>query len=312
MRAKLTLALFVVAVFAAVWLARAFFWVEKAEERNGGQPPAAENEPPRRIVSLAPALTETLFTLGLGKRVVGVTRYCDYPPEVEPLPHVGGLIDPNYEAVVALEPDLVLLYEEHVQQGNRLAELNIPTLVLKHDTLADILASLRKIGRTCGKTERADRLVEKMQRELDTIRARTQDLKRPRVLISLDRDLGAGTIKNAFVAGPHGFYNELLDVAGGRNAYTGAAIQFPKLSAEGILEIDPDVIFDLAGAVRGSNLTREEVLADWNALPNVTAVKDSRVYLFTDNHLMRPGPRVVELTAEFARRLHPKVDWSAE
>ncbi|MEK6238039.1 MAG: helical backbone metal receptor [Planctomycetales bacterium] len=323
MRSYAVGALIVVGVFACVYGAK-IAWRTQADDSSSSVPddqatptnqakqatPKSPAETPQRIVSMAPGVTETVFALGLGSRLVGVTRYCDHPPEAKQLPQVGGLLDPRYEAVLAAKPDLVLAYPEHVRPKNRFAELRLKTLILKHDTMDEILESLALIGAACGVEERAARLADDMRERIRRIETITRGQARPRTLISLDRDLAARAVQGVYVVGNGGFYEELLEKAGGTNAYQGAAIKFPKLSAEGVLQLNPDVIIDMAGGVQDSGRGLAEVRRDWDSLKTVAAVKTGRVHVFADSHLVRPGPRVVELLEEMAHALHPELEWT--
>ena len=181
MRRILPLPLFVVAVFAASFLARAKL----------GPPPAAPpapDGPPRRIVSMAPSITETLFALGLGDRVVGTTSYCNHPPEAREKPRIGGFHDPNFEAVVALRPDLVVTLVEQQSARDALAILGIPVATVSHQTIDGILESIPALGDACGVQPRAEALAGELRARLARIARRTAGLRRPRVLIVVGRD----------------------------------------------------------------------------------------------------------------------------
>jgi iron complex transport system substrate-binding protein len=260
---------------------------------------------PQRIVSLSPSLTETLFALGLGDRVVGVTRYCQYPPEARNKPRVGGYHDPNYEAIVALRPDLVVLRSESEQFVKAFRDLGLPLLEVRHDSVEGILGSFVVIGRRCGAEAEARRIVADIETQMHRITEKTAGLQRPRVMVVAQRTLGSGKIQNAYVAGSDNFINRMILLAGGKNACSDTSAGFPVVSAEGILRMNPQVIIDLLSNAPRGGLSAEEVLRDWQQLPDVEAVRSRRVYLVEDDYAFIPGPRFIKLVEKFARLIHP-------
>ncbi len=263
-----------------------------------------------RIVSMAPSITETLFALDLADRVAGVTRYCDFPPEAKAKPQVGGLLDPNYEAIVALEPDLAILLTIHDEAGARLKALGISTLVVEHRTLDGILDSFRLIGEASGAPAAAEALVADCERRMERVRRRTVGLERPRVLISSARELGSGRLGTVYAAGKGQWYDNLIDAAGGTNVFEDGSGQFPAISSEGLLRLDPDVVIEMAPDLADASYTREDILAEWATLPDMTAVKTGRVYVLGGDYVPVPGPRFVRTLEDMAKVLHPGVDWS--
>lgn len=256
-----------------------------------------------RIVSLAPSITEVLFELGLGDRVVGVTRYCVYPPEALKKPQMGGYYDPNYEAVTAARPDLVLILPEHVDVRRELENLHFKTLTVDHTTVAGILASVRLVADACGVPERGAALHERLQARIRAVGARTAGRKKPRVLISIGRMAGDSSINRITIVGRKGYFEELVGMAGGVNAFEGD-IDFPALSAEGVLQANPDVIVDLWPDLKEKNIDPEPVRKQWMAIPGLRA----RVAIIGESYAMVPGPRVVLLLEDFARAFHPETD----
>jgi iron complex transport system substrate-binding protein len=262
-----------------------------------------------RIVSMAPSITETLYELGLGERVVGVTRYCRYPPDAAKKTRVGGHLDPNIEAIVALRPDLVVLLEEQSDLLPLLEKLKIETLVVSHQSIAGIIDSLRAIGRKCGRGAEGRRLAGQLERRLARIELRTRDMQRPRVLFVLDRVFGEGHISSVYVAGQDDYFDSICRIAGGQNAYQLRGPRNPIVSPEGLRWLNPDVIIDLVRPDMLEKLGRETVLADWRDLSTLKAVREGRVLIFDQSHDFVPGPRVVRLVEDLARQLHPEVDW---
>jgi iron complex transport system substrate-binding protein len=263
--------------------------------------------PPGRIISMAPSITETLFALGIGERVVGVTRFCDFPPQVKDLPNVGGYFDPSYETITGLEPDLVILLPDHEEVRRHLESAGIETLLVDHSSIDGICESFRHVAAECGVAARGQRLVRHVRSLMGKTVDRVQGLDRPRVLIAVGRDVYAKTIREVFIAGNRGWYTELIDLAGGVNAYPGE-LAFPAVSAEGILQMAPDVIIEMTGASR-PDFDPDAAMEGWKALRQVPAIRDGRVHFFREDFAVIPGPRVAQLLERLARTLHPDANW---
>lgn len=251
---------------------------------------------PRRIISLAPSITETLFAIGLGERVVGVTQYCDYPPEAQAKPKVG-YIHPNLESIVALQPDLVLAPREFLRGEvlGKLEQLNIPTYVMDAGMIDDVLSHIRTLGRMLGALDAADELAGRMQKQLEAIKARTAMLPRPRVLYVLNSE-------PLITVGPGSFIHQAIELAGGSNIAEPSRVAYPRLSMETVLKANPDlIIFPSSVVERGSEGERQR----WQRWATLSAVKQGRFYRLPNELLNRPGPRVVQGVETLARILHP-------
>jgi iron complex transport system substrate-binding protein len=300
-------------VFVAVSCALVFGLAYFAQRRlprgeDASRPEAPDSATYERMVSLAPSITETLFALGLGDKVVGVTRYCDYPPEARSKQNVGGYYDPNYEAILALEPDLVILLPEHEKPREYLKQRGIRTLTVNHKSTQGILESIRRIGDIGGVPERAETLVGDIEKRIETVTRRVKNLPRSRVMVGVGRDIDSGKIADVYIAGNAGWYSELIDMAGGSNAFRGD-MAFPSVSAEGILKMNPEVIIEMLGDMSGREFDEKAALKAWNSLPQVAAVREGRVHLFREDFVVIPGPRFVLILEKLAGVLHPEVDW---
>jgi iron complex transport system substrate-binding protein len=260
-----------------------------------------------RIISMAPNITETLFALGLGERVIGVTKFCSYPPEARKKAQVGGFFDPNYEALVALKPDLVILLPEHEQARKYLENLGITTLVVHNRGISEILDTVMVIGKTCGEAKKAEVIISDMKSRIDSIKKKTEGLEKTKVLVSVGRT--PGSVNPVTVAGPNTFYDELIALAGGINAYKGYPVPYPEVSGEGMLRLDPDIILDIQPALTGMGITEAEALQDWNKIPEMSAVKNRKVYIMSADYAVIPGPRFIRTLEEMARIIHPEVEW---
>lgn len=285
--------------------------VPNADVTVGPEPsPTDRVQPPMRIVSLAPSVTETLFALGVGERVVGVTRYCDFPAEAAGRTIIGGYLDLNFEAVVGLEPDLVIGIRDSADAIERLTRLGLATLEVDQHNVAGILHSIATIGEVCAVGDRAVVLADEVQGRIDEVRRRTAGGQRPRALVVVDRAAGTGTITAVWAAGPSSFYDELLELAGGDNAIEIDFVVYPEVSAEGLLTIDPDVILEVTAELDNRGLDRQTLRVDWDNLSTLRAVRSGRVYILDQEYMVIPGPRVARIVEQFARALHPDVDWS--
>lgn len=265
---------------------------------------------PERIVTMAPSVTEVVFALGLGDRVVGVGDYCRFPPEVLDRPKVGGVLNPNYERIVGLRPDAVVLLESAGRDPSAFRKLRLPVLQVNHLNVEGILASFEQIGAACGAQAKARTIVADMQRRLERIAEKTAGRPRPRVLVAIDRTLGTGSLQDVYITGHDGHIDRIIELAGGQNAYTGEQARFPVVSQEGILKINPEIIVDLACGLAGKDVDPASLRADWQCLEEVDAVRNGRVYLIGDNYATIPGPRFILVVERLARLFHPEVDWS--
>ncbi|MBN2312188.1 MAG: ABC transporter substrate-binding protein [Candidatus Hydrogenedentes bacterium] len=260
---------------------------------------------PQRIVSLAPSTTEILFELGLGERIVGVTRYCDHPEAAKNIRKLGGYIDPSYEEIVALQADLAILLTSHHDAKRELTKMAVPTLITPHDTVADIHEAIRLIGEACGVPDRAAAMIGGLTHRSEAIRRAVAGKPRPRVLICVGRDINSDQLAGMYMAGRNGLYDELIEAAGGINAYRDTKVAYPQISAEGVIELDPDVIIDLVSHIEPDGRTAEQIARQWAPLRVVPAVRNNRVHVIIGTHALRPGPRYILLLEQLARLLHP-------
>lgn len=264
---------------------------------------AAAEITPHRIVSLVPATTEMLFAMHAGDRVVAVSSYDTYPPEVEQLPRVGGLLDPYVEPLLALKPDLVIVYGTQDELKARLQSAGIPMFSYTHRELRDITETMRQIGERIGLGDDADAAAREVEQKLELIRSKVAARPRPRSLLVFGRE--AGTLRHVEASGGYGFLHDLLELAGGSDVL--ADIHQPKvdMSTEMILARQPEVLIELqyGNSLRADNLETERAV--WNALPSLPAVKNNRVHLLVGNEFVVPGPRVVLAAERLARTLHP-------
>jgi iron complex transport system substrate-binding protein len=250
---------------------------------------------PRRIVSLAPSVTEVLFEAGLGSRVAGVTSYCRFPREALALPKVGGYLTPNYEALMALRPDLVVTLPEQADLEPRLTALGIPILRVDHRSLEGIVRSIEQVGQRCGAEAAANRAAGTLRQALAEARRMVAG-PRLRVLIGFGRD---EDFRRMTAAAPGTVYDDLITQAGGMNVLAARAVAYPTLSAEGVMRLDPDVIIEFSPG----GIDRDALRRQWNRLDSVRAVRNGRVHVFTGEFLSVPGPRFARFAGTIARSI---------
>lgn len=250
---------------------------------------------PRRIISLAPSVTEVLFEAGVGARVVGVTSYCRFPREVLALPKVGGYLTPSYEALVALQPDLVVTLPEQADVEPKLSALGIPILRVDHRSLEGIVRSIEQVGERCATTALANRAADALRRTLASTR-RVAAGARPRVLICFAR---AEDFRRLTAAAPGTVHDDLIVQAGGVNVLASGAVAYPTLSAEGVMRLDPDVIIEFSPGATDATVLRRQ----WDRLDSLRAVKNGRVYVFTGEFLSVPGPRFARFADTLAHSI---------
>jgi iron complex transport system substrate-binding protein len=258
-------------------------------------------------VSLAPSLTETLFALGVGDRVVGVTRYCVHPPEVRSLPRVGGHLDPSYEAIVSLEPDLVVVIPSSEASERRLQALGLRVLQVDQHDVEGVLESISILAEACGVAKRGAALRRDMERRLEAVATAVAGRPRPRAVVVVGHEIGAGAVRSVWAAGPDTFYDGVLEIAGGVNAIAGGVVRYPELSREGLAALDPDVVIDVVAGIEARGLELGEIRDGWQTLTELRAVRQGRVRVLEGDVMVVPGPRLPEMVAAVARALHPDV-----
>ena len=252
----------------------------------GPPPPAA----PRRVVSLAPSITDTIVALGHASDLVGVTRF-DSAPEVAKLPRIGGFLDPSAEAVVALRPDLVVWLTDGSAYApvQRIAELGIPVLAVPIIGVADVIFASRAIARALGDPDSGERLASRIEEALKRARTRAAALPRKRVLLLVGRE-------PLVVAGPGSYPEELLEAVGGVNVVRGTTA-WPVFPIERAAALDPEVVIDAA--------VREHGTGD-KGLDAIPAVRRGAIRRLTTDDALRPGPAMIRTLDELFAAIHPE------
>ena len=275
------------------------FWL--AAPRAQDKAPATA---PRRIVSLVPAITEMLFAIGAGPQVVAVSSYDEFPPEVKALPKVGALLDPDTERILALRPDLVIVYGSQSDLEKQLERAGHRTFSYRHGGIPTTLSTIRDLGTATGHRAEADKVTSSLQSRLDAVRDRVKGRTPLRTMLVFERQ--PGTLREVYASGGVGFLNEMLTIAGGRNVFADVPKEAVQPSVETMLARAPDVILEVraAGLIEKTPSPERDA---WSALSSVPAVRNQRVLLLTGDYLVVPGPRLAAATEAFARALHPDV-----
>ncbi len=252
---------------------------------------------PQRIISLAPNVTEILFALGLGSRIVGVTSYCDFPEEAKNREKIGDTLHPNLERIVALRPDLVVVttasqVEELVRH---LDQLSIPVYVSNPRTVREVALSIRQLGEVTGNEKEAAAIAGEMERRIEGVENRVRNLSRPSVFYILQ----TGPL---ITAGRNTFINDLITLAGGRSISGEETADYPQFSRETVIARAPEVI--VVPASHGSALVSEEELR--GAFAVTPAIRFNRIVQVNPDWVDRPGPRIVEGLEQLAQGIHPE------
>ncbi len=273
-----------------------------------GRPPEPPPAPPtlERVVSLAPSITETVFAIGAGDRLVGNTEWCNYPKAARSVPRVGGYMTLDAERVLAVHPDAILMLAEHGHLRARAAELGIPVVMLDNKTVPDILTTIRHLGRLLDHRQEASRLVAEIEGRMAAVRKRAKDSFRPRVLVTVGRNMGSQGIDSVCCVGRTPFHNELVELAGGTNACE-LDQPYPRIGPEGLLRMDPDIIIDLMDS-HATPEDLEKARTEWLGNGRLKAVQTGRIHVLAGDYTVVPGPRFILLLEQFAGIIHPEAE----
>ncbi len=247
---------------------------------------------PDRIISLAPSITEILFYLNLGERVIGVTDFCNYPEEARKKPSIGWLISPNLEKIISLKPDLVFATAEGNRPDivNTLERVNVKVYVLNPHTLEDILQELLSIGKVTGQEEIARERVNNLTKRVEAIKKKVEGVKRVRVLY-------LASVEPIISVGPGSFIHDIIEISGGDNIASQSFTRYPRIEMEEIILRDPEVIIAPPDII--------ETIRSWkNRWDGISAVRHNRIYPIDPDIISRPGPRIVEGLEDMYRLLN--------
>ena len=257
---------------------------------------AASGSSPRRIVSLAPSVTETVFALGFGNRLVGVTNHCDFPAEAKRLPKIGDFMSPSLEVIAAKEPDLVIgvVGATDPAKAREIERLGIKIALVSVSSVSEILSSFKRIAALLADPDAGARLVEKIDGQFDKVKRRVAPAPRRSTLLAVG-------LRPLVAVGGKNFLDELITLAGGENIAGNASQPWLNLPDEYVVAKAPQVIIQAGMGSDASRPTRQ-----WSDLKSIPAVKERRVYTYNSDKILRPGPRIGEGLEEIARLIHPE------
>jgi len=242
---------------------------------------------PRRIVSMAPSVTEILFILGLDEEIVGVTNFCDYPDAAKQKTKIGGYYNPNIEAILSLTPDLVIATPDGYNEASvgKLDQSGISVFIVNPKQIDEVLEATLLLGKVTGRDDAAKQVVAGLRRRVEAVREKVALIpvdERPKVFYEIGQD-------PLITAGPGNFVDNLISDAGGINIANDAPTDWPRYSVEAVIMKEPDVI--LTASHVGSE---DDSAASWHRYRTIPAVKNGRIYLVDPDILLRSGPRIVD------------------
>ncbi len=288
---SLTLLLFLILSFSVSYSTERTFKDEVGRE-------VTFSFPPKRIISLAPNITEILFSLGLDEEIVGVSIHCNFPEKTKTKVRVGSYIRLDFEKIISLNPDLIIA----TGAGNtrdmvdRLGQLGFSTYVIYPKNFSDILKNIVHVGQVVNREKEARVIIEGMRRRSQGVIELTKDLPRPKVFIQI----GEAPI---VTVGKGSFADDLIRLAGGENIAEKEKEVYPRFGMEEILKRSPEVIVISSMNPKGGY---QKILQEWNRWKTLPAVKNGRIHLIDSDLIDRPSPRIVDGLEELARILHPE------
>lgn len=251
-----------------------------------------------RVVSLAPAITEIIFKIGHGSTIVGNTKFCDYPEQANYIKKIGGYLDINIEMIIALKPDVIFHYPEHSLRLNKLKEYT-RLVQLPHKDIDDLIKSIMIISHELRSESSGEGLIRHIRGNLDNVKNRNKNLNKKKVLIVIGRD--SRQLKNITIIGKGDFLNEILEISGGENAYSGK-IPYPSVSIESIIKMDPEIVIEFSFLKKVP--TKNFVISLWEKFPLIRAVREGNIQIIRDDFWVRPGPRVVNIAESMYKMLN--------
>jgi len=291
MLAIATLTIFAASYFASKSLDHAVKISYPQEEQN------------QRIIALSPSSVEIVYQLGLDNQLVGVSRFCKYPDEAKNKPVVGGYLDLDFEAVLRLKPNIVILLNEQSALAERLEQLGIQTISVDHASTDGILRSIPDIGDPFGKAEESKTIVSGIKKRMENVTRRSKQVdSKPRVLVCIDRDTSASHPARIIAAGNAGVHQEYITMAGGENAYQGN-IAYPSISREKLIQMNPDIIIDLITEDVWKKSGQEKLLQTWGSYSELKAIQNQHIIFLHDNKHLIPGPRFTDTLEAFSKAI---------
>ncbi len=294
-----------IACFAIGVMISSLFWMIGTQRPNENISKKDTADTPQRIICAAPSIVEVVFALDQGDKVVGVSDFTTYPPEAARIEEIGGIINPNLERIVTLKPDLIIVLGEMEAVTTLCKQKNIPYLRVDMANLESVFNDIIKIGDVLNCQEKAVKLMQNINDQLGKINKLSQEKEvTPNVFLCIGRR--GGSLTGLYTINNDTFLNDLLEIAGGRNIYEDIEGAYPQVSKESLLKRVPDVIIELFPNNASMSGSIEQNLSDWQAMPNLPAVANGRVYSVTNDYIMIPGPRMGLTAQRFYELIHAK------
>ena len=264
-----------------------------------------ENPAPQRIISLSPGITEILFAIGAGDQVVGVTEFCNYPEKAQSLPRIGGLLNPSYETIITLKPDLIIHQPNKHKIKNFVEKLGIRNLPITMLSLEQIFSTIKEIGIATHRENAADRLVQSMREKLEFHRKRLPNVPQKSVLLLLG--ISNDSMRELYGVGPNTYLGEMLSLAGGQNILAGTMGQYPKVSKEFIIHESPEIIIEVGPKDILSRDASKKRRQGWQKFSTIRAVKNQDIHFIGSDYILIPGPRLINIIDDFVNAIHPEI-----
>ena len=265
-------------------------------------PEGPDTFPEGGVIAFGPSLTETVYALGHGERLVGVSSFVTYPPEAIELPFVGGMTDPNLERIAALQPRLVLLAGRVPLIEQLGARSGFAVRDATMDTLAQIESGTQTIAQLLGDGAAGERLWAEIAAELRAVEQEAAE--RPRVSVFIAMSRSRGDLNQLFTMGGTSFVHELVALAGGDNIFADASQPYLEASKERVLARAPEVIIELQPGAMLDDEARARMRAEWKAMPTLPAVQSGRIHILTEDYLLIPGPRIGQTARRLFEAIH--------
>ncbi len=272
--------------------------------RKVADSPSASTTTPQRIICASPVMAEIIFALDCGNRIIGISEYTTFPPEVLEIPLIGSAITPNKEKLLTLKPDIIIGQGKQPTITDFCRMYKIKCLSLDMDNMSDVYSSIQTIADLLEKPMLGKNLVADIKEQIADVQSKLTDIPSRKVLFLFGRQ--PGDLTGLTTIGPGSFLDELITVAGGNNLFSDATGPYPQISKESLVMRRPEIIMELHPA----GITKENALAlhkDWAELPPMPAVKSDSIYYMTNDYLLIPGPRMGKTVKRFAETIHPEV-----
>jgi iron complex transport system substrate-binding protein len=255
--------------------------------------------PAKRIISLAPSITEILFALGLDEEVAAITNFCDYPETVLNKPRIGGFVNPDIEKIVSLKPDLIIGIRDgnRIDTVHRLNDSGFPVYLIDPKGFDGVMRTIKNIGDVVGREKESKRMIKEMVNKREKIMTLTQSLSKPKVFFQLG-DAPMVTVGKGTLA------DDLIRLAGGRSISEDESVSYPVYSIETVLLKAPEIIIMTS---MDSKKNSPHLVKKWESWKSIPAVRTNSIYVIDSNLVDRPTLRIVEGLEALVRIIHPEI-----